>query len=456
MKKWPVVIVTLGLLSGGWWYWSSQKAQAAEASASSNEPELAEVELATIDLRVATTGRINASLDVEIKSKANGLVINLPFDVSDFVTSGQLIAELDPVDELRAVENRQASVNSARARVIQAEQQLELALLDETTETSAALAEFDNARIRLEEVRTRVQRQTDLRSRNLVSQEAFDAARAELANQERSFRLAEISVANIKRLPRLVELRRQDLAQARAELARTTADLEANMDRLRETKIFAPFDGTITNRPVQVGQIIASGISNVGGGTTLMTLSDLSRLLVVATVDESDIGKVRVGQQVVITADAFPGQRFRGQVERIAAKGTNTQNVITFDVQIEIVDQEKSRLKPEMTANVEIAADRREDVPAVPSESVQFDRNGYFVEVPGDEGTTSTKRVAVGIGITDGIKTEITSGLELGQKVIRPGSNQSRFARGGANNLDRSLRRTAFSVSGGRGGRGGR
>jgi HlyD family secretion protein len=455
MKKWIILILVAGSV-GGWWWWNGRTAANAADTTNPPEPEFAEVDQSTIDLRVATNGRIQSYLDVEIKSKANGLIINLPYDVSDEVTSGQLLAELDPVDELRVVENRQAAVTSAQARVIQAEQNVELALLDQVTETSAALAEFESARVTLEEIRARVQRQVSLSARNLISQEALEASKSQLATQERTYRLAEIAVTNLRRLPRLVELRRQDLAQAQADLLRAEAELATSLTRLEETKIYAPFNGVVTDRPVQVGQIIASGTSNVSGGTTLMTFSDLSRIFVNATVDESDIGKVREGQSAIITADAFPGKRFRGKVERIAAKGTNTQNVITFDVKILVEGRDKELLKPEMTANIEIAADRRDNVPALPAETIQFDRNGYYVLVPADDGTTEPKRVSVEVGITDGLKTEITSGVVVGQRVVRPTAGTSRFSRGGqsgggSGGTNRAVRRAAMSLGGGRG-----
>ena len=84
-------------------------------------------------------------------------------------------------------------------------------------------------------------------------------------------------------------------------------------------------DGVVTDRKVQTGTIIASGVSNVGGGTTILTLSDLSRIYVLASVDESDIGKVQVGQPATITVDAYPSMQFAGKVVRIASKGVRTR-----------------------------------------------------------------------------------------------------------------------------------
>src|SRR5690606_31659274 len=165
---------------------------------------------------------------------------------------------------------------------------------------------------------------------------------------------------------------KQDVIVNQTELKRAEIEMENALQRLKETKIFAPMDGVITSRPVQTGQIIASGISNVGGGTTLMTLSDVSRLFINANVDESDIGKIRERQKTIITADAFPGRRFTGEVVRVAAKGETNSNVVTFEVKIEISSSGLDLLKPEMTANVDIQADRREDVLVLPNEAIQF------------------------------------------------------------------------------------
>jgi HlyD family secretion protein len=220
-------------------------------------------------------------------------------------------------------------------------------------------------------------------------------------------------------------------------------------------------DGIVTSRPVQTGQIIASGISNVGGGTTLMTLSDLRRIFVMANVDESDIGKIKDGQKAIITADAYPGKRFTGKVVRVATKGVTNSNVVTFEVKIEIEGDGKNYLKPEMTANVDVQADRRENALLLPNETIQFGRQGYFVYKQDDNNSSGT-RVAVKTGITDGLNTEIISGVKEGDKIIIPSSMQSRWAKGGegdqgkggaGQNFSRGMQRAAYGLSRGSRGR---
>jgi HlyD family secretion protein len=191
---------------------------------------------------------------------------------------------------------------------------------------------------------------------------------------------------------------------------------------------------------VQIGQIISSGISNVGGGTRVMVISDIIRLFVLASVDESDIGKVEVEQKVIITADAFPGRGFLGKVERIAAKGIEISNVVTFEVKIEVLGKDRSLLKPGMTANVEIIVAEKEKVLLVPSEAVLRKKREHVVRVMKDDGSVEERFVQT--GISDGVVTEIISGLIQGEIVAyRRGEARSRWR------TDRSRR----SLTSGRG-----
>ena len=142
-----------------------------------------------------------------------------------------------------------------------------------------------------------------------------------------------------------LELKRQDVRLSMAQIETDKIDFSLAEQRLKDTKVFSPINGVVSERNVQSGQIISSGISNVGGGTLVMVLSDLTRLFILASVDESDIGKVKLGQKVVITADSFPGKRFFGKIERIATKGVNISNVVTFEVKIEVQGTDKQLLK---------------------------------------------------------------------------------------------------------------
>src|SRR5207253_5082102 len=125
--------------------------------------------------------------------------------------------------------------------------------------------------------------------------------------------------------------------------------------------------GVVMTRPAQIGSIVSSGITNVGGGTSIMTISDLSRLFVLVPVNEADIGQVRREQNVEIGCDAFPEKKFEGKILRIAAKGVNLQNVVSFEVKIEILGEGKELLQPEMSTDIEIVVADKEKVLRIPS-----------------------------------------------------------------------------------------
>lgn len=463
MKKFILFLVIIGACGAAAFYY--YKKRQAETAASAGDQMSAQktykVERGVIDLRVSTTGKVVSNLDVEIKSKASGQITELPFDVSDRVTSGNLLCVLDPVDENRNVAQRTAQLQAAKARLEQAEQQLRIAQADVDTGTSTALAELDAAQVKNTELLSRMERQQDLYRKRLVSSEELDILRSEVSSADRALKQAQVRVAELRNLPRTVELRKQDVILNQTQVTQADIDMQNALQRLLETKIYAPMDGVITSRPVQTGQIIASGISNVGGGTTLMTLSDLSRLFIDANVDESDIGKIREEQKAVITADAFPGQRFTGEIVRVAAKGVTNSNVVTFEVKIEIDESGRDILKPEMTTNVDIQADRREDALILPNEVIQFSRGSYYVMLA-DSKTTEGIRTPVKPGITDGLNTEILEGVKEGDEVMLSGGTQSRWAKdpsqAGASgqSFSRGLQGAAFRMGGGmRGGSGG-
>src|SRR5690606_5378561 len=135
-----------------------------------------------IDLKVPTTGKVVSNLDVEIKSKASGQITQLPYDISDEVTSGALLAVLDPVDENRNVAQRAAQLDAALARLAQAEQNLQIAQMDVDTGTSTAMAALEAARTKFREVSARMNRQKDLYAKRLISSEEFEILRSELSN----------------------------------------------------------------------------------------------------------------------------------------------------------------------------------------------------------------------------------------------------------------------------------
>ena len=261
------------------------------------------VQRGTFETSVTASGVVVPIDRVEIKSKASGNIEALPVEEGDFVRRGELICRLDQTDV-------KAEVEQARANQDIAEAELKLA------ENTYA-------------------RQKQLFEKGLIAQDILDDAELTLAQ-----------------------------AKGRMVTARTSLD-QANV-RLSETVVRAPIDGVILQKYVEVGQIIASGISNVSGGTPIADIADMSKVHIEAGVDEIDVGRVRVGQKASVMAEAFPRRHFAGEIIRIAPEAKVEQNVTLFDVVVQ-VDNEDGLLKSGMNATVTITIEHLEDVLLVPT-----------------------------------------------------------------------------------------
>jgi HlyD family secretion protein len=212
---------------------------------------------------------------------------------------------------------------------------------------------------------------------------------------------------------------------AEAEARSDQIALDNARQQLSYTTVNSPMDGVVSALNIQIGTIISSGITNVGGGTTIMTVSDLSHVYVLAAVDESEIGAVAVDQPVNITVDAFAGRRFRGNVVRIATKGVNVSNVVTFEVKVEVTSANKSLLKPEMTANVQIVSAQKDDTLVVPAQALTRRQGKVYASVVSGDGPAQEREVKV--GLSDGERTEVLDGLAEGDTVVVRNEPASRW-----------------------------
>ena len=204
-----------------------------------------------------------------------------------------------------------------------------------------------------------------------------------------------------------------ELVNTEVQLAEIALD-EAE-ERLEETEIFVPLTGVIIEKLVEEGQIIASGISNVNGGTALANIADMSRLFIIADIDETDIGSVKVGHPVTITADAFSDKVFDGRVRRIAPQGLVENSITIFKVKIEVLGKGKKKLKPVMSANIEITTDHVESAVFTARAGIRDSKDGKFAMVLKNE---KPKKLFVKTGIKNPIFVQILSGLAPGDHVI--------------------------------------
>lgn len=426
MKKILLAVLLLALAGGGGYYYYSNSAK---KEAKPADPT-AKVERTTIVDAVSSDGKVVSNLDVEIKCKASGTILTLPFDVSDEVRKGDLLVALDPTDEERSVRQALASLESSMARIETARINLAILEANLATDQKRASTELSTAQRRLEDSRAKAERTRELFERKLVSREEAETAETAEVVANSQVTAAEIKIKELEASAKTLDIRRQEIRVAQSQSQMDEIALEVARQRLADTRVKAPIDGIVTSRKVQVGQIISSPISNVGGGTTILTLSDLSRVFMIASVDESDIAKVALGQKASIRADSFPARTFDGEVVQISPLGVNNSNVVTFQVKIEVTSPEKKRLMPEMTANVQIVAATSENTLGVPTDAVYRKGGLAKVSVVNADGTNTETDVKT--GISNGQMVEITSGVAEGTTVVvKKADAESRWRGGG-------------------------
>ena len=206
-----------------------------------------------------------------------------------------------------------------------------------------------------------------------------------------------------------ITMKENEIELVQSEVKRAEIAVDEVEERLDETEIFAPINGVIIEKLVEEGQIIASGISNVSGGTAIATIADMSRLFIIADIDETDIGSVKIGHAVRITADAFPNEVFKGKVTRIAPQGVIDNSITIFKTKIEVQGTGKTLLKPMMSANIDIVTHQVQDAVYVTRAGIRKDEEGEFAVILKND---RPEKVRVKTGIKNPIHVQIISGLK--------------------------------------------
>ena len=327
---------------------------------------------------VTATGTVNPVVTVQVGTYVSGPIVKIYCDFNTEVKKGQICAKIDPRPYQVTVEQASASLANARAQLRK-----------------------DQANLRYEQLT--YERNQALMKDNVVTQDALDSARS----------AAEQAAAQ-------VEL-------DRASIRQQEASLHAAQVNLGYTDIISPVDGTVVSRNVDVGQTVAASFQTP---TLFLIAQDLTRMQVDASVSESDVGPVRVGQNAEFTVDAFPHHPFPATVTQVRQAPVTVQNVVTYDVVLGVANPELL-LKPGMTANAKIITAEEQNVLKVPLQALRFSPNGAGKEAREEhrhddhkaslwvlDGKT-IRRIRVVRGVDDGTSVEILSGdLKPGDQVV--------------------------------------
>jgi HlyD family secretion protein len=336
---------------------------------------VARVERGPLTAAVSATGNLNAVITVQVGSQVSGQIKELFADFNSVVKRGQLIARIDPETFQAKVNQAQAEVESAQATVLNQQAQVERARADiETARAGLAEAKAQTARAQVSVVDTQrdLGRKTELSRRELIARSDLDSAQAVSDSAAASLDAAKAKeqslVAGVGSAQAQLRVAEAQLASARAQVSQKRAMLRQAEVDLGHTTIRAPVAGVVVSRQVDVGQTVAASLQ----APVLFTIAqDLTKMQVDTSVDEADIGRIRLDGPATFTVDAFPGESFSGRVVQIRKAAQVVQNVVTYTVVV-AVDNPDGRLLPGMTANVKLVVAEKPSVLRVPNAALRF------------------------------------------------------------------------------------
>jgi len=435
MKRFIIGLVIVGLLVGGY-FWIRKHGV---ASFSFLEGETTRVKRGDLEVPITASGRIEPASITQIKGKASGEIVEIPFQEGEMVTKNALIIRLKKIDEQRNVDRAQADYERAKIAHARAE-----AALEEARDTGVRLAqaELDQAEARLSVTQVAFNIKDRLRKESqapdarisLLTQEEFDEVEARLREAKAT---RDAAAARLDRAKKpAIDFASMDVDTAEQNRKAAEQTLEDAKERLRETEVLSPIDGMILKRHVELGEVIQSGRTSLTGGTILMEIADVSEIYAVVNVDEADIGLVRElapeearpgppearpagggedadakptgkpgagdseegeiegvpasqlvelpegvidqSQTVEVTVESFPDTVFRGVIERIAPQADTAQAIATFKVWVRLTSENKHLLVGllNLQAEAHFTAKSVTDALLVSYDAFQKDPNG--------------------------------------------------------------------------------
>jgi HlyD family secretion protein len=315
MRKTILVVVILALVGGGWYAYTEYNKKEEPATITT-----AKITRGDVAEMVGATGTLQAVTTVQVGSQVSGIVKSLEgVDFNSIVHKGQVIARLDP-------SLFQTQIDQAKANLIRSQ------------------ADLQRLKVSANDATTKLARAKELYAKKLISQADLEAAQLTVTSNE------------------------SQVISQNAAVTQSEASLQQAIVNMEHTVIEAPIDGLVISRNVDVGQTVAASMS---APTLFILAADLTKMQVVASLDESDVGRIRPGQNVTFRVDAYPADVFTGSVAQVRLQPTTVQNVVTYSTVIDVPNPEL-KLKPGMTANVNVEIEMKHDVLRVPNAALRF------------------------------------------------------------------------------------
>ncbi|MGB9714901.1 MAG: efflux RND transporter periplasmic adaptor subunit [Thermodesulfovibrionales bacterium] len=381
LKKFLILILPILIIGGGIFVYKKFISKP-----SIKVIETAKIQKGNIRGVIVETGIIKPQVGalVKIGARATGEIVRMKVKIGDRVKKGELIALIDDREIQKAIEQQKASLDAARNTL----KQIELTYPERIRE---AKANYEYAKINYE-------REQELLKHEYTTVDAVDKAKSQF----------EASEAILKRLQD--EFKTQEKI-AKANIEDITARLRQNETILSYTKIYAPIDGIVSDVTAQEGETVVTGLQVAN----LVTVLDPTSLEMWIYVDETDIGRVKVGQQVEYYVDTFPDKIFKGKIEKIYPQPVVKDNIVYYLAIVKVIKDDTHFLKPEMTTHVKIIVEEKKDILIAPNAGIKFEGGKQVAyKVIGPE---RVEKVELKIGTRGEENTEILSGLKEGDTI---------------------------------------
>lgn len=314
----------------------------------------------TIEKKTVATGKVQPRNEILIKPQMSGIIAELFKEAGDKVQAGDVIAKIKVIPDM-------VTLSSAESRL-----------------TRANLV-FDQSK-------TNFQRDSMLYKEDVISREEYERVTLQFRND------------------------REELKSAQDNLSLVRDGITASTASSSTTLIRATVNGTILDVPIKVGNSVTQS-NNFNDGTTIASIADMSDMLFVGKIDETEVGKISVGMPMKITIGAMQDERLMAELEYVSPKGIEESGAILFEMKAAVIIPSNVFIRAGYSANAEIILDKREEVLTIPESSVEFNGDTAFVYLVTNQKPQEFQRKPVKIGLSDGIKIEVTEGLKENDKI---------------------------------------
>jgi HlyD family secretion protein len=403
----------------------------AASQAAAPKVETAQVTRGLFRVSVTGPGTLEAADALDVKPSVQGTIAKLP-KVGQRVQKGELIAQLETDTFARALENAELSLEKAQAQLVGTRSTQANNRASQQSTITSSQAQFENAGRDLTTAQTNYTNAKRLFDVGGGTQQAVTDARTQLEKAQASLETARVALntarsgLNLKGATDVQDIRNLEIAVRQAQITVKNARTD-----LAKTKVYAPISGVISSVPAQVGGPASSGAA-------LFTMLNDRQVNLPVQIDETEIGKVKVGQRAEVTLDALEGEKYLGKVTRVSPQARIVSNIAIFDVTVTL-DNPELKLRPGMSAEAEVIAQEIPGAVQVPRRAVERVRSRAYVTVqpavqsdaPEGSAKPELERVRVQTGADDGTNIVITEGLRGGETVILPTRDRATTNQGG-------------------------